>query len=75
MGCLNIFIVLLNLLSEQDWLDPIGSLTYPLMMLGLRASPKDDFGFYSAEAVYGTALSLPGKFLKHSEIPPEIFLP
>ena len=42
-------------------------------MLGLRSSPKDDSGFFVAEAVLGT-LSLPGEFLKHSEIPPEIFL-
>ena len=44
------------------------------MMLGLRASPKDDSGFSPAEAVFGSTLSLPGKFLEHSEIPSEIFL-
>ena len=43
-------------------------------MLGLRSSPKDDSGFSPAEAVYGSNLSLPGEFLKHSEIPPESFL-
>ena len=43
-------------------------------MLGLQASPQDDSGFSPAEAVFGSTLSLPGKFLKHSEIPLEIFL-
>ena len=43
-------------------------------MLGLRSSPKDDSGFSPAEAVFGSPLSLPGEFLKHSKIPPEIFL-
>ena len=38
-------------------------------MLGLRSSPKDESGFSSAEAVFGSPLSLPGEFLKHSEIP------
>ena len=46
----------------------------PLVMLGLRSSPKDDSGFSPAEAVYGSNLSLPGEFLKHSEIPLESFL-
>ena len=56
-------------LSGSDWVALL-----PLVMLGLRASPKDDSGFSPAEAVFGTALSLPGEFLEHSEIPPEIFL-
>ena len=43
-------------------------------MLGLRTAPKDDSGFSPAEAVYGTHLSLPGKFINHSEFPPEVFL-
>ena len=34
----------------------------------------EDSGFSPAEAVYGTNLSLPGEFLKHSEIPSDIFL-
>ena len=43
-------------------------------MLGLRSSPKEDSSFSPVEAVYGSNLSLPGKFLKHSELPPESFL-
>ena len=43
-------------------------------MLGLRSSHKDESGFSSAEVVFGSPLSLPGEFLKHSEIPLEIFL-
>ena len=27
-----------------------------------------------AEAVYSTLLSLPGKFLEHPELPPDVFL-
>ena len=45
----------------------------PLVLLGLRSSPKNDSGFSPAEAIYGSTLSLPGKFLKHSEFP-ESFL-
>ena len=32
------------------------------------------FEFSPLEAVYGSNLSLPGKFLEHSELPPEGFL-
>ena len=56
-------------LASSDWVDHL-----PLVMLGLRSSPKDNSGFSPAEAVYGPTLSLPGKFLKHSEFPPEVFL-
>ena len=43
-------------------------------MLCLHSSPQDDSGFSAAEAVFGSPLFLPGKFLEHSEIPLEIFL-
>ena len=43
-------------------------------MLGLRSSPKDESGFLPAEAVFGSLSSLPGEFLEHTELPPEIFL-
>ena len=56
-------------LAGSDWVNHL-----PLVMLGLRSSPKDDSGFSPAEAVYGTNLSLPGEFLEHSELPPDIFL-
>ena len=56
-------------LAGSDWVNHL-----PLVMLGLRSSPKDDSGFSPAEAVYGSNLSLPGEFLKHTDIPPETFL-
>ena len=56
-------------MAGSDWAAHL-----PLVMLGLRSSPKDDSGLSPAEAVYGSTLSLPGKFLKHSELPPESFL-
>ena len=56
-------------MAGSDWVSLL-----PLVMLGLRSSPKDDSSFSPAEAVYGSPLSLPGEFLEHSEYPPEIFL-
>ena len=56
-------------LAGSDWIHNL-----PLVMLGLRATPKDDSRFNPAEAVYGSPLSFPGKFLKHPEFPPEVFL-
>ena len=46
----------------------------PLVLLGLRTIPKEDTGFCSAEAVYGSALSVPGEFLSVPEFPPDSFL-
>ena len=46
----------------------------PLVLLGLRTVPKEDTGFCSAEAVYGSALSVPGEFLSVPEFPPDSFL-
>ena len=45
-------------LAGTDWVSHL-----PLVMLGLRSSPKDDSGFFPAEAVFDSPLSLPGKFL------------
>ena len=56
-------------LAGSDWVAHL-----PLVMLSLRSSSKDDSGLSPAEAVYGSTLSLPGKFLKHSEFPLESFL-
>ena len=56
-------------LAGSEWVNHL-----PLVMLGLRASPKDNSGFSPAKAVYSSVLSLPDEFLEHSEIPPEIFL-
>ena len=46
----------------------------PLVMLGLCSAPKDYSGFFPAEAVFGSPLSLLGKFLGHPELPLEFFL-
>ncbi|XP_023341813.1 uncharacterized protein LOC111711654, partial [Eurytemora carolleeae] len=46
----------------------------PLVLLGLRTVPKEDTGFCSAEAVYGSALSVPGEFLSVPEFTPDSFL-
>ena len=56
-------------LAGSDWAAHL-----PLVMLGLRSSPKNDSGLSLAEAVYGSTLSLPGEFLEHSEFPPVSFL-
>ena len=40
--------------------------TLPLVLLGIRASLKQDLHHSSAELVYGTTLRLPGKFLYSS---------
>ena len=36
-------------------------------MIELGAAPKDDSRFSQAKAVYGTHLSLPGKFIEYSD--------
>ena len=56
-------------LAGSDWVNHL-----LLVMLGLRASRKDDSGFSPAGGLFGSVLSLSGEFLEHSEIPPEIFL-
>ena len=56
-------------MAGSDWASHL-----PLSMLGLRTAPKDDSGCSPAKAVYGNNLSLPGKFIEHSEFPPEVFL-
>ena len=35
--------------------------------------PMNDLGFSPREAIFGTPLSLPGEFLGHPEIPPDVF--
>ena len=56
-------------MAGSDWFSHL-----PLVMLGLWTAPKDDSGFFPAKAVYGTHLFPPGKLIKHSEFPPEVFL-
>ena len=45
-----------------------------LVLFELHTVPKEDTGFYSAEAVNGSALTAPGEFLSVPEIPPDLFL-
>jgi len=45
-----------------DWLAHLS-----WVLLGLRAAPKDESGFSSAELVLGSPLTLPGQFLSSPE--------
>jgi transposase InsO family protein len=51
-------------LFDQQWMEHL-----PWVLLGLRAAPKEDCGFSSAEMVYGAPLTLPGEFLGAEEAP------
>ena len=42
--------------SGEDWLEPL-----PWVLLGLRASPKEEAGVSAAEATYGHSLVLPSQ--------------
>jgi hypothetical protein len=46
----------------------------PWVLLGLRATPREDSGISAAELVHGSPLSLPGQFLSTAEPPPSSFL-
>jgi hypothetical protein len=39
----------------------------PFVLLGLRAQPREDTGLSPAEAVFGTPIVLPNKFLQGEE--------
>ena len=54
--------------ASTDWYDQL-----PLVLLGLRVSPKEDSNVSTAEMVYGTTLALPGTFLDEPEPPGEVF--
>ena len=56
-------------LAGSDWMSHL-----PLVLLGLRATPKDDTGLSVSEAVYGSALTLPGEMLDVPELPSDSFL-
>lgn len=47
--------------SPESWLDVL-----PLVLLGIRASLKEDLGASSSELLYGSALKLPGEFFRNS---------
>ena len=46
-------------LSTSTWTREL-----PWVLLGLRTVPKEDFGCSTAEMVYGSALRLPGEFVR-----------
>jgi hypothetical protein len=52
-------------LAGKDWPDHL-----PWVLLGLRATPREDSGVSAAELVYGSPLSLSGQFLSAAELPP-----
>ena len=56
-------------LSNSDWVSHL-----PMVLLGLRATPKDDTGLSVSEAVYGTPLTLPGELVDVPELLPDTFL-
>ena len=55
--------------ADSDWVSHL-----PLVLLGLRTVPKEDTGFSISEAVYGSALTIPGEFLDGPELPSSQFL-
>ena len=55
--------------ANSDWVFHL-----PLVLLGLRSVPKEDTGFSVSEAVYGSALTIPGEFLDGPEIPSSQFI-
>ena len=55
--------------ANSDWVSHL-----PLVLLGLRSVPKEDTGFSVSEAVYGSALTIPGEFLDGPEIPSSQFI-
>ena len=56
-------------LAGPDWFEHL-----PLVMLGLRSTPRDDSSLSAAEALFGAHLCLPGEFLYSNEVPPSAFL-
>jgi len=56
-------------LTSADWVEHL-----PLVLLGLRAVPRDSLGFSASEAVFGAPLTLPGTFLEAPEMPSDQFL-
>ncbi len=55
--------------AAADWHDHL-----PWVMLGIRASFREDSKFSSAEAVFGSQLILPGQFINTAESPSPSFL-
>ena len=51
-------------LTSTNWMDEL-----PWVLLGLRATPKDDIGTSVAEMLYGTPLTVPGALITHEHEP------
>ena len=56
-------------LAGQDWVYHL-----PLVLPGLRTTPKEDCGYTPAEAFFRTQLAVPGEFLDAPELPLMDFL-
>ena len=56
-------------LAGSDWFSRL-----PLVLLGLRATPKDDTGLSVSQAVYGSPLTLLGELVDVPELLPDAFL-
>ena len=56
-------------LASSEWYRHL-----PLVLLGLRTTPRDDSALSASEAVYGAPLTVPGEFLGSPELPPPAYL-
>ena len=55
-------------LGSSDWFEHL-----PWVLLGLNTSPREDSATSASEAVYGSALTLPGQFLEVQDPPTNMF--
>ena len=56
-------------LAGTDWFAHL-----PLVLLGLRSTPREDSSVSASEALFGAPLVLPGEFLDSPELPSKEFL-
>ena len=56
-------------LASSEWYRHL-----PMVLLGLRTTPRDDTALSASEAVYGAPLTVPGEFLGSPELPPPTYL-
>ena len=54
-----------RLKNSENWVDKL-----PVVLLGIRSTPKDELKCSPAELVYGTTLRLPGEFFTNSSTSP-----
>lgn len=52
--------------ADAEWVDVL-----PTVLLGLRASLKEDIRTSAAELIYGTPIRLPGEFFLDEDFPPD----